>query len=318
MPSIRRILVAIRDPGARRSVALERAAQLAAACNASIELFHGIDIEIPIDLLRGSDDILGPLQTDARQGALHELERLARPYRRAGLKITTSAEWDFPLHEAVIRQALQTRADLIVAHQHGKHRFPALLHHTDWELLRSSPLPVLLVRRPRAYRSTAILAAIDPAHAFGKPAALDAVILQQAQTLATALRTSLHVVHALAPPQLSPNVTPRPARNRSLQDARKVLARALAHRKVSPARRHLLEGQPALIVPAVARRLRADVVVMGAVSRSGLQRLFIGNTAERIIDELKSDLLVVKPAGFGSDIPRRRRGIRLISAISQF
>jgi universal stress protein E len=318
MPAIRRILVAIRDPHARRSVALARAAQVAAACNASIELFHGIDIEIPIDLLRGSEDILGPLQKDARQGALHELERLARPYRRAGLKITTSAEWDFPLHEAVIRQALQIQADLIVAHQHGKHRFPALLHHTDWELLRGSPLPVLLVRRPRAYQSTAILAAIDPTHAFGKPAALDALILQQAQTLATALDAPLHVVHAFVPPQSSPDGTPQATRKRSLQEARKVLARALAHRNIRPGQRHLLEGQSSLIVPAVARRLRADIVVMGAVSRSGLQRLFIGNTAERIIDELKSDLLVVKPAGFGSGIPRRRRGIRLISAISQF
>jgi Universal stress protein family len=36
-------------------------------------------------------------------------------------------------------------------------------------------------------------------------------------------------------------------------------------------------------------------VVMGAVSRSGLKGLFIGNTAERILDELSCDILLVKP-----------------------
>ena len=47
-------------------------------------------------------------------------------------------------------------------------------------------------------------------------------------------------------------------------------------------------------------QLRRDVLVMGAVSRSGLARLMIGNTAERAIDALPCDVLVVKPAHFKS------------------
>ena len=37
---------------------------------------------------------------------------------------------------------------------------------------------------------------------------------------------------------------------------------------------------------------------MGAVSRSGLQRIFIGSTAERVLDRLPCDLIVVKRPGF--------------------
>jgi universal stress protein E len=55
----------------------------------------------------------------------------------------------------------------------------------------------------------------------------------------------------------------------------------------------------------MARRLRADVVVMGAVSRRGLARLLIGNTAEQALDELPCDVLVVKPRGFRTTVPRR-------------
>jgi len=47
------------------------------------------------------------------------------------------------------------------------------------------------------------------------------------------------------------------------------------------------------------------VVVMGAVSRSGLKRLFIGNSAERLLDKLDCDVLVVKPRRFTSPVPRR-------------
>jgi universal stress protein E len=83
-------------------------------------------------------------------------------------------------------------------------------------------------------------------------------------------------------------------------------------------RRHLEEGHPALVLPALARRLHADMVVMGAVSRSGWQRLLIGNTAEQIIDDLKCDLLIVKPAHFGSKIQRRRRGVWLVPTLTQF
>lgn len=43
---------------------------------------------------------------------------------------------------------------------------------------------------------------------------------------------------------------------------------------------------------------------MGAVSRSALTRLFIGHTAERVIDTLACDVLIVKPAGFKSRVKR--------------
>jgi universal stress protein E len=44
--------------------------------------------------------------------------------------------------------------------------------------------------------------------------------------------------------------------------------------------------------------LRADVVVMGAISRSALERLFVGSTAEAVLDKLHCDVLIVKPAEF--------------------
>src|SRR5690606_41962165 len=74
---------------------------------------------------------------------------------------------------------------------------------------------------------------------------------------------------------------------------------------------HLMAGEPAQVLPAMARKLRADVMVMGAVSRRGLERLFIGSTAERILDRLPCDVLVVKPRGFKTDVPKRYPAMQL-------
>ena len=54
---------------------------------------------------------------------------------------------------------------------------------------------------------------------------------------------------------------------------------------------------------ATRRRSATDFVVMGAVSRTRLQEIFIGSTAERVLDRLPCDVLVVKPGDFGERLP---------------
>jgi universal stress protein E len=73
-------------------------------------------------------------------------------------------------------------------------------------------------------------------------------------------------------------------------------------------RQHVVAGEPAEVIPRVARNTHAGIVVMGAVSRTGLKRLFIGNTAERVLAALPCDVLVVKPGAFRQHVAPKRRG----------
>ena len=68
------------------------------------------------------------------------------------------------------------------------------------------------------------------------------------------------------------------------------------------------------VVPSMAKKLRAGIVVMGGVSRSGLKRLVIGNTAEQVLDALACDVLVLKPAEFKARVRERVRGPKLIAS----
>ncbi|MGC2462337.1 MAG: universal stress protein, partial [Steroidobacteraceae bacterium] len=76
---------------------------------------------------------------------------------------------------------------------------------------------------------------------------------------------------------------------------------------------HVVEAHPVDAITGAARRLPAAIVVMGAISRRGLKRLFIGNSAEQLLDELPCDLLVVKPSRFVTGVPRSRRGVHWMS-----
>ncbi len=320
MSAIRRILVAVKDLQARSMPAVLKAAQLARAHGAKLELFHALTSPVYVDNFTLYSHGLPALEREARQQALRRLEAVADRLRAHSIRVSVSAEWDFPAFEAIVRQGLRVKADLIVVGVHpGAHRAPWLLRLTDWELVRVSPLPVLLVKNPRAYRHPAVLAAIDPTHAYAKPLQLDREILRMGEAIATGLQGRLNAVHAysvlplagVVPGTLTPGAF-RKIERQSERAAAERLERALRPARVPRTRRYLFASNPIDAIAEAARRSRSAIVVMGAVSRSGIKRLIIGNTAERILDALPCDVLVVKPDGFPVRVARTAAGARVL------
>lgn len=318
MKPIRRILVAIKDTAARAVPAVAKAARLAEASGAELTLFHAIAVPVATEPYLYQQGGLRKFERDLRQRHLVELERIAARLRRRKLKVRIAAEWDFPAHEAIVREARRRKADLVVAEAHaGRRTAPWLLRLTDWELLRSSPVPVLIVKSARPWNRPRLLAAIDPAHAFAKPAGLDAGILRAGERLAGTLGGSLHAMHAYLPVPAgaspfigaSSEIVQEIVASTELQ-ARRDFERALRRSRIPRARRHLVKGAPSEAVPRVARAIGAGIAVMGAISRSALERIMIGNTAERVLGALPCDVLVVKPARFATRVARTRRGVR--------
>ncbi len=321
MPAIRRILVAIKDPDARSQPALRKAAQLAKAMGSGLQLFHALADPVYVDAVVEGARSLKSLQAQALKSRLAKLERMATKLRADGLRVDVACAWDFPAYEAVVRCAGRCKADLIVAERHAqRHVAPWLLRFNDWELLRRSHLPILLVKSSRPYARKPVLVAVDPAHANAKPARLDAALLQAGAQVAAALRVSLHVVHSYEPLPLTfgqaevyvPPLDIR-AETQVAAHAAKGLKRVLEGRGVARGRQHLVRGYAEEVIPTLAAKLRAGILVMGAVSRSGLRRLLIGNTAERILDGVNCDVLVLKPAQFKTRIQRARRGLKYIA-----
>lgn len=323
MQPIRRILVAVKNPAARALPAVNKAAQIAKGLGAQLTLFHDIATPLYAETLRGRDVDLKSWQREVQTARREQLEKVAARVRKHGIDVDVAADWDFPPYEAIIRKAQRISADLLVVeNHHGTGRHPArwLLAYTDWELLRMCPIPVLLVKNRRLYHRPRVMAAVDPSHTHAKPTNLDRQILRAGAQLVHALHGELHALHALLPslPIVAavpdgPLVDIGAERAELTEIAQRHLARAVDGFDVKRSHCHLVEGRPNEVIPRTAKRERCAIVAMGVVSRSGLKRFFIGNTAEFVMDAVTSDILVVKPPDFESRVPRAGRGVQIIS-----
>lgn len=65
---------------------------------------------------------------------------------------------------------------------------------------------------------------------------------------------------------------------------------------------HLVKGLPAKEIPAMTKKYDIDLIVMGTVARTGISGLFIGNTAEAILEQVQCSVLAIKPKGFETPV----------------
>jgi universal stress protein E len=306
-------VLAVVDPTASSHPAVDRAAWLARHTPARVELFIS-DYAAEV-AARGSQ---GAGAAEARDAVIERhrkrLEQLAAPLRAEGLAIDVHARWDQPLHDSIVRRAEEIGADLVIKDTHYHSVLNrSLFSNTDWTLIRNCAATLWLVKpRPPGQRPC-FVAAVDPLHERDKPADLDRRILSTAQSLCAALQGEVHVFHAF-------DVTPAIAMSteamsmpialpiNELLDAMRAdhtaAVEQLCKKHGVPAERmHVLQGGTRQQLIALTEQLRADAVVMGAISRSGLKGLFLGNTAEDVLDRLHCDLVIVKPEGFKAVLP---------------
>lgn len=304
------IVVVVSDPFAREQPALIKAAAIARRCKARLTLFNSFMVPQPVSdvPMDSRKQIIGSAIRQRRE----LLRKLAADLELTGAKYVV--EWDYPTHEAIVRQVLKTKPDLLVtqSHRHGR-LARLLLANTDWELMRTCPCPMWFVRSGELPQRPQVLVAVDPRHTHAKPARLDDRLLQTASTLTAQLGGDIRLVHAYETPASAiPGMLMEPIRLRIspertrefIANTAKVVNRLCARYGIDAANCSMQEGGTRDVVAAAARRQRADVLVMGAVSRSMLKRPVIGSTAESVIDHVDCDVLVVKPAGFKTPVKR--------------
>jgi universal stress protein E len=303
----RTIMVALAEPHKRVQPVLARAAQVAEAFEAELLLFHAAFESA----LSGRPHFDSKRLARARGWRLDQhtraLDRHAQKLSKRGMTAHGFAIWEEPAHESIIRAAIRDGVDMVVAgpQEPGRHSAHFPLRQTDWQLLRLCPRPLLLVR-PGSPSIGPIVAALDPVHANDKPATLDRALAEAAAGLAAALGSSLHVAHCI-PPIVHALYASESERRKMREQAATAIRRTLESAKIDAARIHVVDGRPEDALPALAKKLRAQVLVMGAISRRGLRRFAVGDTAERTIHASPCDLLILKPAGFSLRLGRSHR-----------
>jgi universal stress protein E len=301
----KKILVVL-DPTAHQQPALDRATDLAEQLSMHLELFV---CYYDADIAAGRISTLW-IEKPAREQLMaiieKKLEALAAPLRERGIEVSSEVAWDHPLDDGIVRKILASEPWMVVKDTHHHNVLKrTILSNTDWSLIRRCPAPLLLVKLDPTSVSRKICAAIDPMHEHDKPAELDDAIFRMAATLAEATDAELHVVHTFAVRAEPVGLEAPPVGKISEaveQEHKKAFAEFLSAHPILPANAHLLEGVPYERLMQFTVKEGIGIIVMGAISRSALGRVFIGSTAERVLDRLPCDLLIIKPDRLRSTI----------------
>lgn len=315
-----RKILAVTDTSADH-LALETAMALAEAHGAALEVMACV--ELPRDLvilsrLTGEDP--DRLVEEAVEHTRNEIQMHLSdimPERQVPLEVAVGKTY-----LEIIRHVAKAGCDFVVKNAEPlsqKHRF--LFTSTDQHLLRKCPCPVWL-QTPKAPSSPKrVLAAVDlDVRDAAEPETLIALnrrVVETACNIANGPDAEVVVLHAWEAVgeglvwAFSSSDDARSAAdkyvNEILNNRNEEMLRFLASIEKTDGAgpriiSRLARGTPEQVIQEQNQKLATDAVVMGTVARIGLHGVFIGNTAENIINSLDCPVVAVKPDGFVSPL----------------
>lgn len=203
----------------------------------------------------------------------------------------------------IVRHVVRAGHDLVIVTADGSEHSAAMVRR----VLRLCPSPVWVLRPD--FSGARILAAIDPED----DPELNALILELARSQATRYDGRLHVVHAWEPyghsaalddeyVVFSPELLDRFAAKAEAVH-REAFMTCLADAGISTdTDTHLVDGTPLRAITGLIHLYRIELLVMGSLGRTGLDRILTGNAAEQLFKAVECSVLVVKPPGFVSPV----------------
>ena len=280
-----------------------KAKQLARASGAKLELFQccycqSLSSSYPFD---------SEAREHAKHGYLHGVEKwldeLVEQLLADNIEASLDVCWERHMERGMLTKIERYEPDLVLKDCRYHHRIDQhLFGHVDWELIRYSTAPLLLVRPAPWHQNICVVAAVDPIHSHEKTTTIDMSILKQAKQFSGWLQGSLKVFHSYQPLPMSVILDDtlvldydqfRSKLRRTHQQAMEVLLEqfGLGEESVDA---HLVEGDTHAVLPEFLDGCSADIVVLGAVNRGALDRFFVGSTSEMALDHIHCDVLIVK------------------------
>lgn len=271
MSMFNKIFVVI-DPTTDNQIALSNAAQIAGQNKTSAIHLYGAVYST------GSANDTEALKRVELARHRAWITSLLEPLNLSANDVSIEVEWTSEWRDAIAPAAARAGADLIVkaASSHsGTGR--RLLKTSDWTLLRNSQCPVYLIKKDNLDDNTKVLVALDIAREGKLHSKLNARVIEYGRALVDSVpESSLHAVNAYPD---ADNFIYQPD-----------LAQATGIERTDA---HAMEGAPEKAIPEVAEKIGAGIVVIGTAARDGLKAAVIGNTSEKILDAVHTNILTV-------------------------
>ncbi len=289
---------------------LERATSLASNNHAKLTAMH-VERE-----LTGTSLITSPgspamkLQDLVVKEYQSQLKTFVAPVKKAGVRVAMKVVVGTPFLE-IIREVIVQKHDLVMMTAEGKGGLKErLFGSTSLHLMRKCPCPVWVMKPTKRKPFLQIMAAVDPDPEEDSHDTLNAMILQLASSLAQQDDAELHVAHAwtllgeslLESRGLLGDAETSGYFQEELRRHQLMVEALIGKHTRGGAHIHIVKGMAEFVIPDIAKSENIDLLVMGTVCRTGIPGFFIGNTAEKILDEVDCSVLTVKPETFQSPV----------------
>ncbi|WNC67417.1 universal stress protein [Thalassotalea nanhaiensis] len=283
-------ILVIADPNFEKSVAIKQADKLSQLYNAKLHVVY-----FYYEDLRGLGD-----KGDAFKESL-----IARMDDKANDQLAELCENNLNTYEIVWQKHIHTWVNHYAENEKplmvvktGNRSETMFYTPTDWHLIRECPAPVLIVAEDKWSRTPDILASVDLQTQLPDKQALNHKILETSTKLASKLNVQVHVCYT---PLFSPVLRDfglqfkDEVEAKAKQDLSATILQLSKQYQVPVDNFHIHAGKPELVIPSMAAKYHAGIVVIGTVGRKGISQKLLGNTAENILSFLKTDVLALKP-----------------------
>lgn len=310
MPGYAKILVPT-DFSPPADAAAQLASWLARHSGASLVLAHVLSdlhkavhhssLKARMDMFYGEGELL---EREIREKSDARLKHLAEQLG-SGIQFRTETLLGEPFVE-IIHAVQQETFDLVMMGTRGASAWQRILiGSTAQRLIRKCPSSVWIVKADHSQPPKAILAPTDLSEVSRR-----AVL--EAQWIAERSGATLHVLHVVDEgdiPQGFLEAKPAGKSSRSLRNEIKAEAKqrfddflAALPATTAPRQAEATWGTPWREIKRLATKLKVDLIALGTVGRSGIEGVFLGNTAEKVLTTCDASILTVKPAEFVSPI----------------
>lgn len=232
------------------------------------------------------------LMAERRQAVQARVDK----HSEAGQEVSLELVWDKDILGWVNERC--AGGDYIAVVKTGS-RSESLVHRSvDWQLLRECPAPVLIVAEKRWHRTRPVLASLDLSSDLPAKRKLNHKVLASAKWLAEALGVELEIITAVEVPVLLADldlVDPVTFAREAVQEMQPHIRELASAHDLPESAFRCKRGPVARVINSRAAKVRAQIVVMGTVGRKGVKARLIGNTAEKVLSHLKTDVLALKP-----------------------
>lgn len=169
---------------------------------------------------------------------------------------------------------------------------------TDWHLIRNNLVPTLLVAEKKWRKKQSVMVSLDLGTHIKSKQVLNKKLLDAGITFATNTNMPLHICYSLPISTvlkdlgiIDKKVLVNEAKSRYLP----IIESMLGDYEMPLANIHFRAGPAAKVIPSLASKHAAGLVVIGSIGRKGLKAKLMGNTAESVLALLKTDILVLQP-----------------------